>query len=294
MGHITADQYLAGVVGLSLVRSWYEDADRNAQRMRELAEIVARSDEFPYSMRLDPRERDVETAYAEWADTYDGPNPLIEVDEAVVRPLLDRLVDDEMTVLDAACGTGRQAGYLAGIGCSVVGVDRSSAMLDIARDKWPAVRFELGDIEGLPFGDDEFDLAIVSLALCHLPDPGAAVTELARVVRPGGVLVITDPHPDGSLVGGQAFYGGISPDRPMTWVRNHRHRASTWLRAFRAADLVVEDCIEEPFSDGQIASSPASLVYPDAASQAMRDLAGLWVWVLRTPREVREEGRAAH
>mgnify|MGYP000235127404 CR=1 FL=1 len=126
-----------------------------------------------------------------------------------------------------------------------------------------------------------FDLAVVSLALCHLADPSTAVSELARVLRPGGALVITDPHPFGGVLGGQAFYGGMSPSRPMTWVRNNHHSASTWLRAFRAARLSVEECIEEPFSDEQIASSPADLVFPDAARAAMTGLASVWVWVVR-------------
>ena len=83
------------------------------------------------------------------------------------------------------------------------------------------------------------------------------------------------------VLGGQAFYGGMSPSRPMTWVRNNHHSASTWLRAFRTARLSVEKCIEEPFSDEQIASSPADLVFPDAAKAAMTGLASVWVWVVR-------------
>ena len=68
-------------------------------------------------------------------------------------------------------------------------------MVGVAREKLPEVRFEIGDVEHVPFDDASFDLAVVSLALCHLADPGDAVIELARVLRPGGTLVITDPHP---------------------------------------------------------------------------------------------------
>jgi len=281
MGTVTADHYLAGIVGLGLLRNWYVDADTNAQRLAELAETLARVDEFPYSLVLDPAERDLHVGYEEWSGIYDGPNPMIETEERVVHPILRDLARPGMTALDAACGTGRQAALLHELGCSTVGLDQSEAMLSIAREKLPEVRFEVGDVEHLPFVDDEFDLAIVSLALCHLVDPGDAVAELARVLRPGGVLVITDPHPFGAMVGGQAFYGGISPTRPMTWVRNNCHQASTWLRSFRSAGLSVEECIEEPFSDQQIASSPAELVFPDAAKAALTGLASVWVWVVR-------------
>ena len=280
---VTADHYLAGIVGLGLLRSWYVDAEQNQQRMAELAEVLSRADEFPYSLVLDPAEQDLHAGYEEWAPSYDGPNPMIETEERVAHPILRGLAQPGMSALDAACGTGRQAGVLHELGCSTVGVDQSEPMLAIAREKLPDVRFELGDVEHLPFDDDQFELAIVSLALCHLADPARAVVELARVLRPGGVLLITDPHPIGAILGGQAFYGGMSPSRPMTWVRNHPHDASTWLRSFRSAGLTVEECIEEPFSDPQISSSPADLVFPAAAKAAMTGLASVWVWVLRKP-----------
>ena len=128
--------------------------------------------------------------------------------------------------------------------------------------------------------DESFDLAVVSLAICHLVDPAEAVNELCRVLRPGGTLVISDPHPGGSFVGGQAFYGGFGADAPMRWVRNHTHSASTWLRTFRLTGLSVVDCIEVPFSEGQIVDNPVGLLYPDATRGALAGLPSLWVWVL--------------
>jgi ubiquinone/menaquinone biosynthesis C-methylase UbiE len=156
-------------------------------------------------------------------------------------------------------------------------------MLAVARAKVRSAEFHVADVESLPFADAEFGLAVISLALCHLADPTTAVVELGRVLRPGGSLVITDPHPAGELLGGQAFYGGIAPGRPMTWVRNHYHGASTWLRAFRHAGLTVTECHEVPFTDEQIAASPASLVYPEAAVGAMAGLPSVWVWHVTKP-----------
>jgi len=283
MADILAAHYFAGVIGLSVLRRWYVDGDRNEVRLAELRDLLDRCDEFPHSLKLNPIERDLSNGYAEWSSTYDGPNPLIETENPVVFPLLERLAGAGVTALDAACGTGRHAATLASLGCDTTGVDASAEMLAVAREKVPGARFEHGDVESLPFVDAVFDVAIISLALCHLADPSRAVAELGRVLRPGGALVITDPHPVGELLGGQAFYGGISPGKPMTWVRNHYHSAATWLRAVRAAGLEVTGCEEVPFGESQIAAAPASLVYAEATRDAMIGLPSLWVWHLTKP-----------
>ncbi len=283
MGTVSFDHYLAGVVGLGLIRHWYADGDANDARMKELADVLSKSGQFPHSLELSPAERSLHEGYSEWADSYDGPNPMIELEEAVVLPILERLAAPGCEALDAACGTGRHAAVLHGRGCATTGIDQSEAMLAVARSKVPAATFEHGDVEHMPFDDGSFDLAVVSLALCHLADPAPAVVELARVLRRGGTLVIADPHPIGGLLGGQAYYGGVANGRTMTFVRNHRHGASTWLRAFRSAGLLVEDCIETPFTDAQIAGDPSAAFHPEAARAAMTGLPSIWVWELRVP-----------
>lgn len=280
---VTFDHYLAGVVGLGLIRHWHDDGEANDARLAELAEAIAKRDEFPFSLELTPSERSVEDGYAEWAATYDGPNPMIELEEAVVMPMLERLATAGVRALDAACGTGRHAQRLEAWGCVTTGIDQSEAMLAVARDKVPGATFVHGDIERTTFDDDAFDLAVVSLALCHLTDPTRAVVELGRVLAPGGTLVIADPHPMGGVFGGQAFYGGFANGRLMTYVRNHRHGVSTWLAAFGAAGLEVVECIEVPMTEQQILGDPVASFHPDAARAAFTDLPSIWVWELRQP-----------
>ncbi len=283
MNAVTFDHYLAGVVGLGLLRHWYADGEENDARLAELADVLSKSGEFPYSLELSPAERSVDVGYAEWAESYDGPNPMIELEEAVVVPILERLAAPGVRALDAACGTGRHTRQLDAWGCVTTGIDQSEAMLAVARTKVPGATFEHGDVEHMPFDDDSFDLAVVSLALCHLSDPTQAVIELGRVLAPGGTLVVADPHPMGGILGGQAYYGGVANGRTMTFVRNHRHGASTWLRAFSAAGLLVADCIEAPFTDEQIAGDPSAAFHPDAARAAITDLPSVWVWELTAP-----------
>ncbi len=280
---IRAAHYFAGILGMSIVRHWYRDGAFNEARLAELEAVLANRHEFPHSLELQPLEHDLLDGYARWADTYDGHNPLIAAEELLVHDLLAPLMGPGVRALDAACGTGRHAAYFAAHGCEVMGADQSAEMLAVAREKVPAGTFHVADLRSLPVEPGSIDVAICALALCHFDDPTDAVVEIARVLRPGGTLVVTDPHPSASMLGGQAFFGGIVPGEPMRWVRNHYHGAATWLRAFRAAGLDVADCLEPQFADVQATSTPSYMFYPEASLAASDGLPGLWVWVLRRP-----------
>ncbi len=103
-------------------------------------------------------------------------------------------------VLDVATGTGDMAVELAGRvapGGEVVGSDFSEEMLKLARAKAPQVRFEWGNALELPYADNEFDATTVGFGARNFSDLERGVTEMARVVRPGGrvvVLEITTPR----------------------------------------------------------------------------------------------------
>jgi len=94
--------------------------------------------------------------------------------------------------LDAGCGTGTYAAWLAGVGLDVTGLDRDPRMLAAARLKAPGAAFAEGDVASLPFADGEFDLALAVTVFCFLRDAEreAAARELLRVTRPGGRVVI--------------------------------------------------------------------------------------------------------
>ena len=99
--------------------------------------------------------------------------------------------------LDVATGTGDLAVALREAGAEVVGCDFSEEMLDRARRKDPSVRFEWADALALPYEDDSFDAATVGFGARNFSDLSRGLSEMARVVRPGGrvvVLEITTPH----------------------------------------------------------------------------------------------------
>jgi demethylmenaquinone methyltransferase/2-methoxy-6-polyprenyl-1,4-benzoquinol methylase len=99
--------------------------------------------------------------------------------------------------LDVATGTGDLALELRGRGAEVVGMDFSERMLELARQKAPDVRFEQGNALELAYADDEFDAATVGFGARNFSDLRRGLAEMARVVRPGGqvvVLEITTPE----------------------------------------------------------------------------------------------------
>jgi demethylmenaquinone methyltransferase/2-methoxy-6-polyprenyl-1,4-benzoquinol methylase len=99
-------------------------------------------------------------------------------------------------VLDVASGTGDLAIEAASRGADVVGSDFSEGMLALARKKAPQIPFEQADALALPYEDDRFDAATVGFGARNFSDLEQGLRELARVVRPGGrvvVLEITTP-----------------------------------------------------------------------------------------------------
>jgi demethylmenaquinone methyltransferase/2-methoxy-6-polyprenyl-1,4-benzoquinol methylase len=99
--------------------------------------------------------------------------------------------------LDVATGTGDLAIALAARGASVVGSDFSEGMLDVARRKAPGLTWEQGNALALPYPDASFDAATVGFGARNFSDLPQGLREMARVVRPGGrvvVLEITSPQ----------------------------------------------------------------------------------------------------
>ena len=103
-------------------------------------------------------------------------------------------------VVDVATGTGDLAVALAervGSGGEVIGCDFSERMLDLAREKAPALHFEWANALDLPYEDDSFDAATVGFGARNFSDLAQGLREMGRVVRPGGrvvVLEITTPQ----------------------------------------------------------------------------------------------------
>ena len=278
--HVRLREFLVGVEGLALFRHLVEGDDETAEeRIDEVRRIVGTQEESTFGLGTDVPEMDASAGYARWAATYDRPgNPLISVEQPAVWRLVDELPAGR--ALDAACGTGRHAAHLAERGHDVTGVDGSPEMLDLARARVPRARFLEGDLRDLPVENGKMDLAVCALALGHLEDVAPAIAELARAVRPGGCLVLSDLHPAMSVAGGQALFE--ASDGSLAFVREHVHLHGEYLDAFGASGLDVVHCVEPSFGTDEAGmQGMAAQFVPDATRAAFTGLPGALIWQLR-------------
>lgn len=101
------------------------------------------------------------------------------------------------TVLEIGVGTGTLLAELARKAGQVIGVDHSPAMLDearrrLARDGVPGAELRLGEMTHLPIADGAAGCVVASMVLHHAADPQTVLAEMARVLKPGGTLILAD------------------------------------------------------------------------------------------------------
>jgi SAM-dependent methyltransferase len=172
-------------------------------------------------------------------------------------------------VLDLGCGPGLYTQELLARGaCRVVGVDASATMIGLARDRvGGAVTFHCQDVQA-PFGfagDGEFDAAVLPLVIHHLDDRIAALREVARVLRPGGRLVVSTHHPITDWInhGGSYFTVEKIQERwRVDWeVAYWRQPLGVSCDEFTTAGFLI-DRVHEPRPSPQLCQR-----YPEVAAQ---------------------------
>jgi SAM-dependent methyltransferase len=233
--------YLLGLEGIALLRAFAGEYDREftLARIREIRALLDAAGELGDGVEETPMT--TREGYAQWAPRYDEPgNALLEAEEPVVREILAALPVG--VALDAACGTGRHAAQLAELGHRVIGVDATPEMLAVARAKVPEGDFREGDLRALPLADESVDVAVCAIAVSHVPELAPVLAELARVLRPGGHLVLSDSR---GLVDGVGLpLARVRPDGTFGYLPVRSRLASDYLGAALAAGFDVRRCEE--------------------------------------------------
>jgi malonyl-CoA O-methyltransferase len=198
-------------------------------------------------MQPSPRVLSAPDGYRLWAPSYGAETAVSELD----RQATERLTPDlsGRSLLDAGCGTGRRLREAATRGALGVGVDLVEAMLRRGRESTsPAPHVAAADVCALPFPAAAFDVVWCRLVIGHLADARAAYGELSRVLRPGGVLVVTDFHPSAARAGHARTFRDAQGS--CFAVEHHVHEVEEHLRHGSACGLEpvarLEPCVDEP------------------------------------------------
>ncbi|TLS44395.1 class I SAM-dependent methyltransferase [Streptomyces montanus] len=247
MTYLSPLGYLLGIEGAALLRGVREGSADQAFVEARIAEIRALLDTpalaHAEGVTASPGTISAADVYQAWAPHYDAPgNQMIDIEEPVLRRILDGLPVG--TALDAACGTGRHTTYLHELGHHVIGFDSSPEMLAQARKRLPDVDFHEADLHRLPLPDNAVDTVVCALALTHVPELAPVLAEFARVLRPGGNLVISDAHLLVSYLRPTLARRPGPDGRPCLLAEYHRP-LSAYLAAALPLGFQVRHC-EEP------------------------------------------------
>lgn len=271
-------QHDIGLAGLALLRNWLVGDNKDARLiLEEIQNLINKT-----STGKKVAAFDVTKGYEVWAETYDNiPNLLIEVEEPIVRSVLKKFRPGN--ALDAACGTGRYSEFLNSLGHKVIGVDLSPNMLFQARkNRSKQINFLQGNLTKIPLKDESIDLAICALALAHLPNTDEALSELFRVVRSKGHIVISDIHPWLVALGGQADFSNKLGK--YGYVPNYVHWHSSYFESFNRLGLKVIQCLEPTVEQKHVRLAKTRFDLKEKTVEiALKGLPITIVWVLEKP-----------
>ena len=148
---------------------------------------------------LEKRPEEMAAMFDDVAPKYDIVNDVLSVGQT---RRWRRIVVDAVgarpgqRVLDLAAGTGTSSEPYADAGIDVVACDFSVGMLKVGKRRRPDIDFIAGDATNLPFADNSFDVSTISFGLRNVMDPKKALSEMLRVTKPGGKLVVAEfSHP---------------------------------------------------------------------------------------------------
>jgi len=125
------------------------------------------------------------------------------LEESAIEFLSRHPVDPGQRLLDVACGSGQLAIPAARAGAKTTGIDIAQPLIAQAKERAANeeldIRFDVGDVEEMPYGDAEFDMVVSLIGAMFAPRPERAAAEMLRVCRPGGRVVMGNWMPEGFI-----------------------------------------------------------------------------------------------
>lgn len=179
---------------------------------------------------------DAQVYFAEVAEAWDAIRSGYFTAEMRDAAIAGAQLPAQAVIADVGTGTGFVIAGLLDTAARLVGFDASEEMLAVARRNFAPfnhVSFELAEGDALPVEDGQFDAVFANMYLHHAPDPGAAIAEMARILKPGGKLVITDLDSHN-----QEWMQDTMADR---WLGFDRAQVRDWFAAARLQEIDV-DC----------------------------------------------------
>jgi ubiquinone/menaquinone biosynthesis C-methylase UbiE len=172
------------------------------------------------------------------ADKWDGMRRTFFGEGVREAAVLAAGIAQGATVADVGTGTGFLAEAALDAGARVIGIDESEGMLTQARSRFAGRPFEArsGNVDALPLADNEADAVVANMVLHHAPEPPRAIREMARVLKPGGRLVITDADTHNEE--------WLRTEQHDRWLGFARSDIAQWFRDAGLEDVAVGDTKE--------------------------------------------------
>lgn len=194
--------------------------------------------------------------------------------QLIINPVVQELLGDlkDKGVLDAGCGNGYWTRRMAETAQRVVGVDFTEELIERARSRGVPknAEFIIGNLERLLLAKDTFDVVLMSMVLLDLEDLSTPISEIARVTKQGGKVIVSTTHPcfenppntrslkdsQGNKTGrviSNYFVTGLVKDEPNHYQHWH-YKISDIINTFATNGLLVERMVE-PRSKGVMNNS---------------------------------------
>jgi 2-polyprenyl-3-methyl-5-hydroxy-6-metoxy-1,4-benzoquinol methylase len=205
-------------------------------------------------------------------DPDDGSDGLINSEHRARYRWVSQVVAGK-DVLDAGCGVGYGVEILASAGArAVTGIDLDPAAVATAAERFGAhaEAFLQGDVRELPAADASFDVVVCFETIEHVEDGARALAEFRRVLRPGGVLVVSSPNPDAYLAGNEHHVHEFRPLELVAAVGEHFTEVVSYRqRAWLASMIEAGEGLEADASRPEVFRASASEANDEVYSMAV-------------------------